>query len=263
MGSVAKSFALILIIAISSLNLSPIIVKPTFAQSIPKPSIPEFSLKLSDSFSDVNVSYNPNPFSGNNNSIDPFTGENITSPASSMELLDVGNITLTIKNQPLVPYVDANNHTISLYYDVRFKGHYADEWTDVYNSGPFNPYLKTTNSDSTILTFKIGDPNGLTYLGTTPFYGIPSNGQVDFQVQAMIGYTYAYQSIQAYAPYTFSGEVSSWSNTQTITAGNYSISTSSSPTIPELSSLAIAPLCIFLLSISVILRHRKNSALSK
>jgi hypothetical protein len=171
--------------------------------------------------------------------------------------LDIGNITLTINNQSLVPYADADGHTISLYYNVRFKGHYADNWTDVYNSGPYNPYLQAANSDYTVVTYKLGDPNGLTFLGITPFYGIPPNGQVDFQVQTMIGYTYPYQSIQAYAPYTFNGEVSGWSDTQTVTAGNYSVLPIQTPSVPEFSWLITLPLFLLTLFIAVIIRTRK------
>jgi hypothetical protein len=55
---------LITVLAVSSL----IMVSSAFAQSITKPSVPEFTLVLVDSSYDVPTTY----------SIDPYTGENVT-----------------------------------------------------------------------------------------------------------------------------------------------------------------------------------------
>jgi hypothetical protein len=55
MGSSGKSFALILILIISFSSLSLLLIKPACAQSqsIPTPSVPEFSVKLADHSYDV------------------------------------------------------------------------------------------------------------------------------------------------------------------------------------------------------------------
>jgi hypothetical protein len=52
------------VLTVSSL----VMVETAFAQSIPKPSVPEFTLVLVDSSYDVPTTY----------SIDPYTGDNVT-----------------------------------------------------------------------------------------------------------------------------------------------------------------------------------------
>ena len=55
----------------------------------------------------------------------------------------------------------------------------------------------------------------------------PAGDQVDFQVEAMIGYVHRDVS-QAFAPWVFTGEKSDWSNTRTL-----SLPTASSPPTPS------------------------------
>ena len=119
-------------------------------------------------------------------------------------------IEVTIKNQEFTPYSIDNQHTIYLFYNVSYKGHYGGEWT-YYPSGSYGRHstaatrIYQSNSDYTVVSFSA-----------------PSEGEMDFRVQAQIGY-YTESKLYIIVPgapfseYTFHGEVSGWSNTQTIT----------------------------------------------
>src|ERR1035437_2444792 len=87
---------LILVLAFSS----SIVVRPVFAQSIPKPSLPEFSVKYF-----IYSSYVPPTYG-----IDQYTGKNVTIQNG----YQVTNRTLvfTIKNQLFTPYTDANGNNM-------------------------------------------------------------------------------------------------------------------------------------------------------
>ena len=74
---------------------------------------------------------------------------------------------------------------------------------------------------------------------------IPTDGKMDFQVEALEGYTretsYDAHIFYVYAQFTFHGQESGWSNTQTLTFGNNTaIASSPNPmTNPSLSTPTI------------------------
>ncbi len=201
-----SKYVALLVIAFLTLP-SLMIVESAFAQSIPKPSVPEFTLKY------VDYSYDTSPTYG----IDQFTGKTVVTDEG--EHFDNRSVVFAIRNQPFIPYVDWDNKTIGLYYNFRYKGHFGNAWEYYtfsesgqswrYGSAFFvfiekSPYqeLSASNSEYTDITLRL------------PFlfgYGKPPMGtQVDFQVQALIGkITYAGDGY-----YNFAGERSDWSNTQ-------------------------------------------------
>ena len=193
MVTLGKSSALILILIMTTTSISLMMVKPACAQTappsdgIPTPSVPTFTLKYIQSSYEEIVT-------------DPYTGVNTTQEANN------STIDVIIRNQQFTPYVDEQTNTnISLYYNVQVKGHFEQEWTTLYQLGddvyPGN-LAKPSNSEYTIIS--------------TPqyAYSAPSGGQVDFQVEAIIG---AWQPL-ANTPFgSFHYETSSWSPTQTIT----------------------------------------------
>jgi len=234
MVTMRKSFALVIIfILVSSMT----IIRLSFA-SIPKPSVPEFTLKLVDNSYEVPTTY----------STDPYTGQTITHPATHV---DNRSIELTIKNQPFTAITvneGSSSWLVDFYYDVRVKGHYADDWIALYP--PADIPLKPSNSDYTILAFPITTSpthpeqgNSLeAYNAITDSYdarlnGLPTNAQIDFQVQAMIGYV---SRTTEFASWYFTGEESGWSNTQTLTIDQGQTpnsSPASSPTPSQQSAL--------------------------
>ncbi len=262
MGNTGKTFALLLtlIIAVPCLTLP--IIKPANAQTIPKPSAPEFTAILVDHSYDT-------PSTTPTYTTDPYTGEQ-TQVSSGSPSYHVQNksIEITIKNQPFTPYNDSEGRYIGLYYNFRFKGHFGSDWT----YDPFMPngvssqryggwdmtYLipyTPSNSQYTIVNFPLGKS------------GISNYGQEDFQVQAQIGYILmngnSFMQRVYGVNYNFTGESSDWSPIQTVTITETPSQTSTlpptpTPSVPELSWLIILPLLLSLFTVAVILRHRKT-----
>jgi hypothetical protein len=216
MGNTSKVFCIILatILAASSLIIS------ANAQTVPKPSVPEFTVRIADYSYDI-------PPTTPTFTIDPYSGEQeqLTYGSDGYRVANK-SIEFTIKNQPFTPYNDSNGGHIGLYYNFRYKGHYGTESDWAYY--PFNPdglssqryggidftYLvpyEASDSEYTIVSMDSWT------LGTL---GIPDYGGVDFQVQAQIGYIFEQGDSYSHRVwgdnYNFTGESSNWSNTQTI-----------------------------------------------
>jgi hypothetical protein len=229
MGSISKSFSLLVIVLLAVSSLT--IVKPAFAQ-IPKPSVPEFTVKF------IDASY----FTPTTYSIDPYTDQNVTHPSYY-----VANktITVSIKNQPFVSTYDSSGgFNTSLLYNIRIKGHYVENWTNLYL---VDDLPAKSNSDYTVFSYVSEQPNcENTYVLGDIMTDFPMGAQVDFQVEAMNGIVHrvfnpnATNQLEMY-PYEFTGEESGWSNTQTITINTddaTNLYTSSSPSSPTPTSIA-------------------------
>jgi hypothetical protein len=179
-----------LLFALTLIVSGQMMVEPVYSQSTSKPSVPEFR---------VNVAH-----------------PNDAAPT----------IEITINNQPFTPSVDASGNNTSLYYNVRFKGHYASDWT-YYPQNRNSSYIAASTTDYTTITLALGSP---------PLGAIPAGGQVDFQVQALIGHDNQISSNQ----YEFAGEVGNWSSPQTIIMPETSPSGSPSPSAPPLTSTQVS-----------------------
>jgi hypothetical protein len=201
-----RRIALVLILILTASSL--IVVKPAHS-SITKPSVPEFTVKLVDSSYDVSTTY----------SIDPYTGENVTHTGYHVESR---TIELSIKNQPFTPYSiteNENNWTINFLYNIRIKGHFSEDWIELYRPSDGYP-SQNYESEYTVLSYtgEYSSTEGMkSFIMGTKMIDVPPGGQVDFQVEAMIGYVH--RALTQMNPYIFTGETSGWSNTQTITIG--------------------------------------------
>jgi hypothetical protein len=270
MGKICKTIALFLILIFAMSSLTLLTVKPANAQTIPNLTIPQFTVKF------VNASYTVT-------TTNSYTGQNQT------QLINNNSIEITIKNQPF----DYSNNglTYQIYFNIRIKPHFSntDNWTEVYplenlTSSPANangifPFAwyvfspVQSNSTSTIIDFQVvptdvNQATGYDIYGT-PFYGIPIDSQLDFQVEALVGHNSTYWYIQHPFTPTYGGfsvsavaydSASGWSNTQTIAIGETaSTSPAPSPSVPEFSWLIILPLFFSILSIAVLIRKRKVS----
>jgi hypothetical protein len=172
--------------------------------SMPTPSVPEFIVKL------VNNSYFVPPIYGT----DPYTGQSVVTSAG--HYVENESIEVIIQNQPFTPYwtiINSVNYTINLYFGVNSKGHFAQDWPNL------NPQEYQAEDYASQYTDVLEYTNN-----------IPSSGQIDFQVQAFIGYiytnytgppsSYGYIGLErSFTKYLFNGTESGWSNTQTITIG--------------------------------------------
>lgn len=156
------------------------------AQSIPKPSVPEFTLKYTIQSRDI-------PGATPTYTTDPYMGQQkIQNPGSSGYHQDVRTVEINVKNQPYTGHVDGSNY-VALYYNVSYKGPYENDWHYYYYRA------EQSTSDYTLINFT----------------EIPNDGgTIGFRVQAQIGYYTEYH--MPFVDYSFHGEVSGWSNTQAV-----------------------------------------------
>ncbi len=186
--------------------------------TIPKPSIPEFTVKL-----------------------------------LSSQTENTSTIQITIKNQPFIPYYDANSgRNISLYYIIRAKEHTEQNWTNLYfiEDMPIQ-----SNSDYTNLSFPLLDESTNSYILGDKMWKLSFGVQIDFQEEAMIGYIHRIQG--NFAPYYFAGETSDWSNIQTVTIPSTSTESTSIWLTWELE-IIVGIVIVIVLVFSVILIYLKK-----
>jgi hypothetical protein len=267
MGKTGRIYALLFTLIIVIPCLTSLTANPANAQTVPKPSAPEFTVKLVDNSYDVPATY----------STDQYTGEKVlVEPAHHV---DNRTFELSIKNQP---YTYSNGSTFRVYYDVRTGGHfgggvdlyYPSDWLLGLDGEERGPFISAgtpmqSNSDYTIVSLSAVNPPHSAYNNDN----YPPNAKVDFQVKAMIGHdsqAWGYEHIggqRTSGPAVAVAAESDWSSIQTIDLanGSVSVSTSSSPmvsspeaTVPELFSFALIPLIVSILAIALILRHRKT-----
>ena len=278
MGNINKVFSLLLLLILTASSL--FIVESANAQSIPKLSVPEFTVKF------VNASYGVT-------TTNPYTGANETQQISN------NSIKITINNQ----FIDNSNN--QLYNNIQAKPHFAENWTEIYpiqnrtssynEDGTFS-YAQYINADSSsrssssyttiafpVVTTEYYSESGYDiqrYYAGEPgqegryfafLHGIPDNAQIDFQVEALLGHgSQKYVNDHPLAPYPIGhyesaiafDTASGWSNTQTITIGEISASPTPTPTVPELSWLTILHLLIAVFSFLVVKLLRGRSGLS-
>lgn len=202
MRNINKTLTLIVILTICS----PIalFVESSQAQSIPTPSVPQFTVKFVDRSYDVpKTSWT---------TTDPNTGKQVTTYSGGNHVVN-RTIDVTITNQPFTP-IPRENGSIQIFYNVRAKGYY-EEWQDVWGGERMTKIAPQSSSGSTTtVTFVLGsmDP---------PYYDI-AEGKEDFQVKAIAG---AYEKLHApsLAELVTGGNIefrnyteSDWSNIQTI-----------------------------------------------
>jgi hypothetical protein len=228
--------ASILLALVLTLN-SVIVAQSISAQSTPKPSVPEFTAKL-------------------------------FSPPAESQMVN-RTIELTVKNQPSV-----SGH--GFFYMVRARVN-GGNWSLLYtidnvpgrSSGEYTTFSYPSDRPVVEYQYYLGDRIQNLYPGD----------KADFQVQAMIGsihrvYNPNHASQLDMYPYVFTGEVSDWSSTQTITIPDSSASASPNPPTstvtpddspsgnPQLTDLALVAavtiLAVAVVFLLVYLRKIKN-----
>ena len=264
MRSTTKGFSLILIVTLAVLSL--IMIESAFAQSIPKPSVPQFSLKVVDYSYDVPTTY----------STDPYTGKQITIPGYHVDDIRVEG---KIKNQLFTPYTIPNlnptgsynaNLEIDFYYNISYKGHFGSEWRKLFGTEDVD-YLKQ-NYSSEFTIFNVSRYNAVEF---------QDGDVVDFKVEAVIGYE-TWGSAGSWPYRILNGEFSGWSDTLKVTINKVTTSSDTyattidsspyptlttptptspiapSPTVPEFASLTLLPLLLFVpLLVALFVRKRR------
>lgn len=175
---------------------------------IPTPTMPTFTVTIANTSYDVPTVV----------STDPYTGIKTTTTGYTVECR---TIEVVINNQPFVPWNTTNYNTVNFYYNIRVKGQYTDTWMELYGGGQYlwqSTSLTTTVSAQGKYSEQYGWINSPIY--DRPYVWreltFPVGAKIDFQVQAMIGYISNTPS-PIMSSYGLTGEVSGWSDTQTIT----------------------------------------------
>jgi hypothetical protein len=183
---------LIMVLAVSSL----IVVSAVFAQAIPKPSVPEFTIKLVAHPYDVPTTYE----------IDQNTGVNITYPGYHVENK---SIEVTIKNQPLSSSLSSTN---MLFYNIRYKNHFEDNWTEAFS---YTHYPSENAND--LFVGNLAHQSDSEYTAVTiPEKIFLIEGKIDFQAQAMTWHLESLYIDGRYQMCFTSYVTSEWSSTQTV-----------------------------------------------
>lgn len=204
-ASMRRSFALVLILILTVSSL--MMVNSVQAQTTP--SVPEFTVQFIDSSYDTQTT----------TSIDIYTGQNVTHAGTHVESR---TIQISIKNEPFIVQDSTSNY----YYNIRFKGHFEEEWHEAYNPN-VNGLLGRDSGAETVFSLQ-GEYSSTEGLKLTPqgiyYPTFPPNAQIDFQVQAMIGYIH-HADAMPFSADVFEGQTSGWSSTQTIAISDNSITT--------------------------------------
>jgi hypothetical protein len=174
MGSISNSFSLLLVVILAVSSL--MIVESASAQSIAKPSVPVFTIETVSFPYDVPTTH----------SIDPYTGKDITHPGYHVENK---TIEIRIKNQ---------SFSGPIFYNIRFKGHFSQDWA----------YYRLHNGSS---DGNLMQDNNVAYTLVPIDAYLPSEGLVDFQIEALTGYEHGISEPFG-TPRVITGETSGWSN---------------------------------------------------
>lgn len=207
------TIALIVILAASST----LWIESTFAQSIPKPATPEFTIQITDRSYDIPTTY----------STDTYTGKTITHQGYRVENKTVD---LIIKNQQVSQYSDGTANATNLYYYVRTKGHFGND-TDWNYCPKYGSYYAASFTDYTTIIFNTA--------GYSPYgesINAPCDSQIDFQVQACAGYYFAQwisnnnfdHPLDGGMAMVFHGQKSDWSSIRTLNMADATVSVSPS-----------------------------------
>jgi len=241
MSGVSKSFSVLFIVLLAVSSL--IMVTPAFAQ---------------------NSTFTPTP------APTPSTIPTPSVPEFTVNFVNDSYMVITIKNHPY--NYSSNGTTYNLYYNIRMKGHFEQDWTELYpvsnvisqigESFGNSEYIPSdapseSNSDYTVLSYHVGANSDY------PFNQLPANGQEDFQVEAVIGHVSQVSIPNEFYPFVQTlymvivfDTSSGWSNTVTATV----ISSTT------LSAFLITVAVIVALVVGVVamtFRHRKTAKLKQ
>ena len=111
------TLCLVVILAVSSL----LVVLPSNAQTIPKPSVPEITVEF------VNRSYNVPP--STTTTTNPYSGEKIVTTKEGFHIQN-DSFVITINSQHISTQ-DASGKNIRLFYVVESKGHFSAYWKNL------------------------------------------------------------------------------------------------------------------------------------
>lgn len=258
---IRRTFSLfsVIILAVSCM----IIIRPTCAQvGVTNPSIPAFSVTLQTYPQYVSPTYG----------VDPSTGKAVIIQEGYTEVEKW--VRVEIGGQPFLRYNNSDGQLKSLFYNVRWKGNHDTSWQSLPQEFRYEDAGTFVDSHSIGRLVSIGFKG---IKGAAEGYMQlldPNATQIDFQVEALIGY-YAADNV-------FIGQTSGWSDTQTLMMPNDgstsvpSTTPSSAPTstaTPQQSStqsgvlfgldweqtaIVALSITVVVLAFAIVFSHRKN-----
>jgi hypothetical protein len=266
MGSLIKTLSLLLVLALAASSL--IMVQIAGAQSILKPPVPEFSVKI------IAHPYDVAPVT----TINPYTGQ--------MEVKQGGyhsdnvSIEIAIKNRHFTPYKVSGSY-VSTYYQVQYKGSFGSDWHLYRYPGDITPiaaasYISQSESDYTVISI----PLEVSYENFGNALYFLAGEQIDFRVRALVGDMYVMNyGVIGFTDYLkFDGETGDWSGTQTITidddasTNTWPFQNSALPTnssnhitytisadVPQIATFAFVAVIAVLLAVIAVLLYKRGS----
>ncbi len=256
MNIASKGWSVLVSMFLVALSIS-LIVTPANAQSFSNPTEPTFTVQYIKEVSQIP------PVT----IIDPYTGNEIT--ANLERVVYNETILFTINNQAFKQCSVSSD--VDFFFNFRFKGHYEEDWqydpfqpdgTSVYAAGGWFtgsfPHFTASNSDYTLISFNMH--NFVGYQGSNDGPAKPNGGELDFQVQAQIGKITPIDGSGTNALgsyYKFTGESSSWSETQTLVI-IADEEPSPTPTVPEFSAATLLLLLSNITIVTVFLKRKQQ-----
>ncbi len=265
MNSKSQSFALILILIMAISSLSLIMVKPSNAQSIPIPSVPQFTVRFVNASSTIEISIESQPFAYSNNGslYQEYFNIRVKQHFAEYwtEVYPIVNGTSLFNGKGPTPLRTGN---------FSYAEYISADSPMQSNSGvranfyviPVEFHLENNTVFEGYSIQKIYGVWGANPIGNRTFLDeIPIDAQLDFQVQALVGHNSTmwfnisglWDGVGTYVPAVAYDTEGNWSNTQTIIIGQTSTSAPASPTptVPEFPMIAI-PLILCLLSVAIL-----------
>ena len=162
--------------------------QPTGPSSVPKPSVPDFTVTF-----EAHPYYVPPTYS-----VDRYTGETVMTKSG----YHVKNESIVIRITPIsFEAYTTEGKSVSLSYAIRVKGHFEEGWTSL-------DTIESIDSEYIVRYYEYGGDAGRGILRY-----VPPGGILDFQVEARIGY---YTDDMVNCRRDFTGESSGWSSTKTL-----------------------------------------------
>jgi hypothetical protein len=254
---------LLVLLAVASVSF----VKPANSQTIPATSVPQFTIRTvnaPDTNFLIEISIKSQPFAYSNNGTLYQGYYNIRAKQHSAENwtelyvyngtrsfngggpTPIKNFSYALYISPEAPIQSDSAATVNLYV-IPVEFHLEN-----------NSVLEGYSIQYTYGIWGANPIGNYTFLDE-----VPVGGQLDFQVQEIVGHnSTAWYNISAlwagvgtYVPAVAYDSEGNWSNTQTITIGK---SPAPSPTVPELSWLVIIPLLLSMFTIAFVVKNRKS-----
>lgn len=269
MGCIGKGLVLVLILIMAVSCLSLMMVKPASAQAIPMPAVPQFKVRFVSASSTIEISIESQPFAYSNNGTVYQEYFNIRVKAHSAEnwteVYIYNGTSAFIKNRPVPPLTPDFSYAEYISPDAPIQSESGATANFYVTPGEFQSENNTFFEGYSIqYTWGIWGANPVG--NHTLLYGIPIDGQLDFQVQALVGHNSTawynisalYAGVGLYVPAVAYDTAGNWSDTQTITITIGTTTSSPTPAVPEISAIMIVPLLLSVFSVAVILKHRNR-----